>query len=279
MVICCLCNFCRERKGGLLDLQMVAVRMVVTFLVLLTVLAQEHGLAQLFLLHQPFRVCRAQDHFAQAQRHHALQSALAWWEVMWEGGSGGARREGVQPYCSVLWNKWSHSRGEADSRALRSAPHMLIMVSDLLTCRSVYCKWLRLASKGLTLEESEGWLFLAENPRSLQSHLETCTDHEFCSLFLCGASKMDGRWSKFPWLFSSATKPAFYLCLCELIHLHSSTALLLSSFPLDYLLVDPPPHTQSGDIPLSPCRHGVVISVQHKAGGSVSSPMEGAVRD
>lgn len=85
MVICCLCNFCRERKGGLLDLQMVAVRMVVTFLVLLTVLAQDHGLAQPFLLHQPFRVCRAQDHFAQAQQHHALQSVLAWWEVMWEG--------------------------------------------------------------------------------------------------------------------------------------------------------------------------------------------------
>lgn len=82
-----------------------------------------------------------------------------------------------------------------------------------------------------SLEESEGSPFLAENPRSLQSHLETCEGHESYSLFCYRALKVDGRWNRFIfWLFHSSTKAAFYLCLRELSNLHSHTVLSLFSF-------------------------------------------------
>lgn len=55
---------------------------------------------------------------------------------------------------------------------------VLIMVSDLIHMQAWISQWLKFASQGLTLEESEDWLCLAENPHSLQSHLESCEGHE-----------------------------------------------------------------------------------------------------
>lgn len=110
-----------------------------------------------------------------------------------------------------------------------------------------------------SLEESEGSPFLAENPRSLQSHLETCEGHESYSLFCYRALKVDGRWNRFIfWLFHSSTKAAFYLCLRELSNLHSHTVLFFLLFFLDYLIIESP----KSNTLLSPFRHrGVVIPV------------------
>lgn len=56
--------------------------------------------------------------------------------------------------------------------------HGLIMVSDLIHMQAWISQWLRFASQGLTLEESEDWLVLAENPHSLRTHLESCEGYE-----------------------------------------------------------------------------------------------------
>lgn len=44
--------------------------------------------------------------------------------------------------------------------------HVLIMVSDLIHMQAWISQWLGFASQGLTPEESESWLVLAENPHS-----------------------------------------------------------------------------------------------------------------
>ena len=82
------------------------------------------------------------------------------------------------------------------------------------------------------------------------------------SLFCCRALKVDGRWNKFIfWLFLSSTKPAFYLCLHELTHLHSHTVLSLSFF-FYFFLKYPPIASPESNTVLSLFRHrGVVILV------------------
>lgn len=89
------------------------------------------------------------------------------------------------------------------------------------------------------------------------NHLETYKDCESCGLFICRALKVDGRWMKFIlWLFHSTAKPAFYLCLCEIIHLCSNTVLFI--FFHDSYCRAPRIHYQI----LIPLRHsGVVIPV------------------
>lgn len=64
--------------------------------------------------------------------------------------------------------------------------HVLIMVSDLIHMQAWISQWLGFASQGLTLEESEDWLVLAVNPRSLRSPLESCEGYESQSLFISG---------------------------------------------------------------------------------------------
>lgn len=149
-------------------------------------------------------------------------------------GQGAKKREcsGTVLFCE---SEGSYVRGEAGSHVHWDLHH---------TCWCADRGWWPHPCTGLdiavvevcqprtdSLEESEGWLFLAENPRSSRSHLESCEDRESYSLFCFRALKVDGRWSKFIlWLFHSSTKPAFYLCLRELSHLHSHTVLSLSFF-------------------------------------------------
>lgn len=93
-----------------------------------------------------------------------------------------------------------------------------------------------------SLEKGKGWLFLAENPCSFWSHLETCESHESYSLFCCRALKVDDRWNKFIlWLFHFSAESVFYLCLRDLTHLLSYTVLSLPFlFFLDFLIIETP---------------------------------------
>lgn len=149
------------------------------------------------------------------------------------GEKGEKQREysGTALFCG---SEGSYVRGGAGSRVhwvCITHADVLIVASDLIHVQVWISQRLRFASQGLTLEESEGYLFLAENPRSLRSHLETCEGHESYSLFCYRALKVDGRWNRFIfWLFHSSTKAAFYLCLRELSNLHSRTVLSLFSF-------------------------------------------------
>lgn len=65
-----------------------------------------------------------------------------------------------------------------------------IMAGDLIHVQVWISQWLRFASQGLTRwRKVKALLFLAENPRSLWSHLEACEDRESYSLFCCRALK------------------------------------------------------------------------------------------
>lgn len=85
---------------------------------------------------------------------------------------------GTALFCG---NEGSHIRGKAGCHNMEichTHAHVLIMVSDLIHMQAWISQWLGFASQGLTLEESENWLVLAENPHSLQSHLEYCEGYE-----------------------------------------------------------------------------------------------------
>lgn len=117
---------------------------------------------------------------------------------------------------------------------------------------------------------------MAENPCSLRRQLESCEDHESYSLFRCRALRVDGRWNKFIlWLFHSATKPAFYLCVCELTHLHSHTVLSLSFsfiFPGLFYYQDPKNQHQTSKSTQTQRSSDNLFHVQ--AAGNVVAPME-----
>lgn len=95
---------------------------------------------------------------------------------------------------------------------------VLIMASDLIHVQVWISQWLRFASQGLTLwRKVKTDCFWQRIPIPCRVTWRLVKTMRLC----CRALKVDGRWNK----FHSSTKPAFYLCLCELIHLHCRTAL------------------------------------------------------
>lgn len=96
-------------------------------------------------------------------------------------GQGEKKKENtVVLLCSVGMK--NHTLGEKLAvicmEICHTNAHVLIMVSDLIHMQAWISQWLGFASQGLTLEESEDWLVLAENPHSLRSHLESCESYE-----------------------------------------------------------------------------------------------------
>lgn len=175
-------------------------------------------------------------------------------------GQGEKRK---QESCSVLWEQRIMQWGKAD------------MWIEICTTYTSCGQWPHPCAG---LESTSGWGLPAKSWLwrkmkagaafgrefcSSKNHLGTYKGRESCSLYICRALKVDGRWKKFIlWLFPSMAKPAFYLCLCEIIHSCSNTVLFI--FFHDSLIAESPksiirfliPFRHSGVmIPVPTCSH------------------------
>lgn len=179
-----------------------------------------------------------------------------------------------QEYCSVLWKQKIMQWGKAE-----------IWIEICTTCASCG-QWPHLCAGQ---ESTNGWGLPAKSWlwRKMKSgaafgrefcsswnHLETYKDCESCSLFICRALKVDGRWMKFTlWLFHSTAKPAFYLCLCEIIHLCSNTVLFVFFPWLSYCRA-PKIHYQTSNSTYA--QRGGDTCFHLQPDGDVNIPMEGS---